>query len=84
MYAMSEPAISMSVHSHSIANIQSELMTFGLNPKDWRALRPARNFRSQLILVHREDEDLKISVNVQPAKNRSQGSRISGVEMLVE
>ena len=84
MYAMSEPAVSMSVHSHSIANIQNELMTFGLNPRDWRALRPARDFRSRLILVHREDSDLKISVHVQPAKNPSQVARISGVEMLLE
>lgn len=76
--------LSLSIEGVSIREIRNELRSFGLNPNDWQALHAPRVLReSRLILVHREDKDLRISVNMHPVTNLNPRTRIAAVEMLL-
>ena len=59
-----KPLVSLFVGSDSVSLIRNELKTFGLNPRDWRAERPSRSDRTRLILVHCEDSEVRLAVNV--------------------
>ncbi len=84
MHALSEPLVSIHVESNSISRIQLELASFGLNPLDWRALHVSQSDQYRLILVHCDDEDLRLSVNVKnTAQNKSGDSMIEDLEMIV-
>ncbi|CAN5404215.1 hypothetical protein BH10BDE1_BH10BDE1_30460 [soil metagenome] len=88
MQVFHEPAVSMSIAPESFANFQQQLSAFGLNPRDWRPLNIApqelsRLVRARFILVHRDDEDLRLGVNVHAAKDDRSTPTIADVEMLL-
>lgn len=85
--SVSQPLMSLTLQprdADSIRQIRSELASFGLNPNDWQALQSPRALRhSRLVLVHREDQDLRISVNMHPISEAHSRTRIADVEMLL-
>ncbi len=83
MFAMTEPLVSVSVPAASFSTIQKELTTFGLNPKDWRALHASQTDGYRMILVHRDDEDLRLAVNIQRKLTSSDAPKIQDLEMIV-
>ena len=71
---------SLLVESDSVSLIRNELRSFGLNPRDWRAERSGRADRTRLILVHCEDREVRLAVNV---RKDNAGLAIQDVEWLV-
>lgn len=84
MFSIAEPLVSISVAANSMARIQTELTSFGLNPCDWRALHVSQSDQYRLILVHCDDEDLRLAVNVkrQPSEQKNV-SIIEDLEMII-
>ncbi len=84
MLAIQEPLVAISLTSNSVSQIQSELTSFGLNPHDWRALHVSQSDHYKLILVHRDDEDLRLAVNVRNnQEKRTNSGLIQDLEMIV-
>lgn len=83
MFAMSEPLVAVSVPAASFSTIQKELKTFGLNPNDWRALHASQTDGYRMILVHRDDEDLRLAVNIQRKLTAVDAPKIQDLEMIV-
>ena len=88
MQAFQEPAVSMSIATESFANFQQQLSSFGLNPRDWRPLNTvpqelSRLVRARFILVHRDDDDLRLGVNVHVAKDARSTPTIADIEMIL-
>lgn len=88
MQAFHEPAVSMHVAADSFASFQEQLSSFGLNPQDWRALQHiphelSRLVRARFILVHRDDDDLRLGVNVHTTPDISGTPTIADIEMLL-
>lgn len=74
--------VTISFSSPSLSLIKNELKTFGLNPRDWDAVEVNEQDESQLILVHREDNDVRLSVRLQAAPRTSRLA-IQNVEWLI-
>lgn len=83
MYAISQPVMSISVQADSLSQIQNELTAFGLNPNDWCAVPSTRQQRSRLILIHREDTDLRLAVDINGDPGGEAHAKIRDVEMIV-
>ena len=89
MPAFQSPAVSISVAANSFTHFQDQLSSFGLNPRDWRALQDIPNewsrlLRARFILVHRDDEELRLGVNVHGAPDNSNTPTITDIEMLLD
>lgn len=83
MQTRQEPLISLIVESFSFEKIQNELKSFGLNPKDWKAVKTFRQNPSQLTLVHRDDRDLRLMVKVESRSSVRNDRSIQAIELLV-
>lgn len=83
MQAFQEPLVSIAVTSNSFSAIRNELKTFGLNPNDWRAARQPQADYSRLILVHCEDDELRLGVNLKPSPAALVPLVIADVEWIV-
>lgn len=77
-----QPLVTISFSSPSISLIKNELKTFGLNPRDWDAVEMNEPDGSRLILVHREDVEVRLSVRLSAAPQAS-ALAIQNVEWLI-
>jgi hypothetical protein len=88
MQAFQEPAVSIIVSTDSFAKFKEQLSSFGLNPRDWRATQdkpdPSPEYEhARFILVHREDDDLRLGVNVHTTSKTSGAPTIADIELLL-
>lgn len=77
------PCVAVSFSSESFSTIQNELSTFGLNPNDWRALHASQTDGYRMVLVHRDDEDLRLAVNIQKDLAPKGAAKIQDLEMII-
>ncbi len=77
-----QPLVTISFSSPSLSLIKNELKTFGLNPRDWDAVEMIDQDESLLILVHREDDEVRLSVRLS-AVPRTSALAIQNVEWLI-
>ena len=83
---INEPLLTICFRTSTVPQIKNELKTFGLNPRDWdiinpqipSSLRPAK-----LILVHRDDEDVRLAVKLYPDADNTPATAIETVEWLI-
>lgn len=83
MLSMSEPLVSVNLPAASFPAIQKELATFGLNPKDWRALHASQTDGYRMVLVHRDDDELRLAVNIQKKSTTPGAPKIQDLEMIL-
>lgn len=80
MFTRHEPLVSFHPKLTTLQLIKNELQTFGLNPSDWREETSPHGRRTGLILVHREDCEVRLAVKV---RNVAESSAIEEVEWLI-
>ncbi len=79
---MHSPLVTICFSTPSLSMIKNELQTFGLNPKDWDTVESNGDDEFNLILVHREDEEVRLSVRLRATPQVSTLA-IQNVEWLI-
>lgn len=80
---MTQPLVTFCTRSRSTALIKSELKTFGLNPNDWEAIEENVGPTTRWILVHRDDEEVRLAVQIDATNLHRGHMAIQDVEWLI-
>jgi hypothetical protein len=81
--ALNEPLVTIHFRSASMSLIKKELTTFGLNPSDWNPILTRSEDRSRLILAHRDDEDVRLAVQLHAEGRARSTPAIQNVEWVL-